>query len=148
MSVAAINSSSLPDAAATLPSAARIPVQTLDQDDFLRLLVAQLMSQDPLNPKQDTDFIAQMASFSSLEQARTMQTELARLRADQELLKANALLGRTVDVQIDDRTVATGPVSAVLIEAGKPRVVVNGASYGLNQILAIAPATPDPQPQP
>lgn len=146
MAVTAIHSSGPLSTVAAQPPLSRTPVQTLGQDDFLRLLVTQLTTQDPLNPKKDTDFIAQMASFSSLEQARTMQLDLARLRADQELLKANALLGRTVQVRLNEVTVDAGPVSAVLIEAGQPQVVVNGVSYGLDQILAIMPAVGDPEP--
>ena len=117
----------------------RIPLQTLGQDDFLRLLVAQMAAQDPLNPQKDTDFIAQMASFSSLEQAKTMQTDLAGLRSDQQLLQANALLGRTVIIQNADQTAVSGLVSAVQMEAGTPKVVVNGQAYDLRQLSAILP---------
>lgn len=117
----------------------RIPLQTLGQDDFLRLLVAQMAAQDPLNPQKDTDFIAQMASFSSLEQAKTMQTDLAGLRSDQQLLQANALLGRTVIIQNADQSAVSGLVSAVQMEAGTPKVVVNGQAYDLRQLSAILP---------
>ena len=47
----------------------RIPKQTLGQDDFLQLLVTQLTQQDPMSPKSDSEFISQMASFSSLDTA-------------------------------------------------------------------------------
>jgi flagellar basal-body rod modification protein FlgD len=118
---------------------ARIPVKTLGQDDFLKLLIAQLTTQDPLSPQKDTEFISQMASFSSLEQTRSMQADLARLRADQQVLQANSLLGRTVEVQVDEVTRTSGLVSAVLMEAGKPNVVVGDQSYDLSRVLVIAP---------
>lgn len=119
--------------------AARIPQQTLGQDDFLRLLVAQLTSQDPMSPKKDMDFIAQMATFSSLEQSKVMQADLARLRSDQQVLQANALLGRTVDLAVDKSTTTRGLVTAVQVEAGTPKLVVDGRNYDLSQVLAIAP---------
>lgn len=117
----------------------RLPTQVLGQNDFLKLLVAQMTSQDPLSPQKDTEFIAQMASFTSLEQAKMMQKDMAQMRGDQQVLQANSLLGRTVIVQADKETKVTGQVSAVQIEAGKPMVVVNGQSYDLSQVLTITP---------
>jgi flagellar basal-body rod modification protein FlgD len=127
--------------AAYQPAAERIPMKTLGQDDFLKLLVTQLTSQDPMAPKSDTEFIAQMAPFSSLEQAKTMQADIARLRADQQILQANSFLGRTVEIQVDETTRISGLVSAVTMEAGTPKLVVGEGSYDLNQVTLIAPAS-------
>src|SRR5688500_11321181 len=83
---------------ATLPSsfthAERLPVQTLGQEEFIKILVAQLTSQDPLNPQKDTEFIGQMAQFSALESTKSMQSEIQTLRA-------NSLLGHTVEVKLE-----------------------------------------------
>jgi len=118
----------------------RIPLQTLGQADFLKLLVAQLTSQDPLNPQKDTEFIAQMAQFSALEQAKSMQADIAGLRLDQEFLQANSLLGRVVELQTGQDTPISGTVSAVQVEAGTPKLVVNGQVYELSQVLSITAA--------
>jgi len=109
-----------------------MPQRTLGQQDFLKLLVAQMTQQDPLNPKADMDFIAQMAQFTSLEQSRSMQSSMA-------LLEANSLLGRTVSLEHEGQTV-TGVVSAVQIEEGTPQIVVGGQKYELKQVLGIEPA--------
>jgi flagellar basal-body rod modification protein FlgD len=130
------------DPAAAADVASRVPVRTLTQDDFLKLLVAQLTSQDPLNPREDTEFIAQMAQFSALEQSKSMQSDIARLRAEQELLQANGLLGRTVALLLDDETVTTGTVSAVDVVEGTPKLVVNGLAYELDRLLTITQAQP------
>ena len=53
---------------------------TLGKDQFLRILVTQLRNQDPMEPLQDREFIAQMAQFTSVEQLMNMSTELSLLR--------------------------------------------------------------------
>ena len=118
----------------------RLPVRTLGQDDFLKLVVAQLTTQDPLNPQKDTEFIAQMAQFSQLEQSKSMQETIARLRADSQLLQANAMLGRVVELQDAQGTLTHGLVSAIQVEAGTPMLVVNGQPHDLSEVVAIEPA--------
>ncbi len=120
-------------------AAESLPVKTLNQEDFLKLLVAQLTSQDPLNPKQDTEFIAQMAQFSALEQSKSMQQDIAQLREDQQFMQANALIGRTVDLQGADDQTKTGVIQAVESGSGTPKLVIDGQSYALSDVLGIYP---------
>ena len=108
------------------------PTQTLGQSDFLKLLVTQMTSQDPLNPQNATDFVAQLAQFSSLQSSQTMQSDLASLQA-------NNLLGRTVSVNTTSGSLITGLVSAVQMQSGTPSIVINGQSYDLSQIAAVTP---------
>ena len=51
-------------------------VASLGEDDFLKLLIAQMQNQDPLNPASNTEFVAQLAQFSTLEQLTTMNSNL------------------------------------------------------------------------
>jgi flagellar basal-body rod modification protein FlgD len=112
-----------------------LPTKSLGQQDFLNLLVAQLTNQDPLNPQTNTDFVAQMAQFSSLQQATNMQQDIAQMRAD-------SLLGQNVQLQTSSGDSVTGTVSAVNIMAGVPSLIVNGQSYQLNQVTAVVLPTP------
>ena len=59
-----------------MAAASRAVTSELDKDAFLRLLIAQLSNQDPLNPMDDREFIAQMAQFSALEQMTNMTKTL------------------------------------------------------------------------
>jgi flagellar basal-body rod modification protein FlgD len=120
---------------------ARTPVQTLGQDDFLKLLVAQMSQQDPMSPMKDAEFIAQMAQFSSLEQAKTMQQDMSSLRA-------STLLGQTVEVadEAEDSGFRTGVVTAVKVEKGVPQLIVNGNKYLLKDVQSIQQTMLNPAP--
>jgi len=107
---------------------------TLNQSDFLKLLVTQMTSQDPLNPESDTDFAAQLAQFSSLQESTTMAGDMATMQA-------SALIGATVSVSsaTNSNQETTGVVSAVDMSSGSPEVQVNGQLFALSQILTISP---------
>jgi|JI10StandDraft_1071094.scaffolds.fasta_scaffold1191648_1 flagellar basal-body rod modification protein FlgD len=120
----------------------RVPEKTMGQDDFLKLLVTQFTNQDPMSPMKDTEYIAQMAQFTSLEQTKTMSSEIAKLRADSQLTQSNSLIGRTVELQPDPSNQdirLIGTVSAVTITAGTPQIVVNNTPYDLSTVLSIRP---------
>ena len=117
-----------------------IPTQTLDQKDFLKLLVAQMTQQDPINPKSDIEMIPQMVSFSTLAQSQTMQKDIEKLRSQQSVLQANSLLGRTVEISGANGTHVIGSVSAVQMVEGTPKLTVNSQNYDLSQVLNIRPA--------
>lgn len=126
----------------------RIPTKTMDQQDFLKILVAQAKSQDPLNPNAETDFVSQMTQFSMLEQFKGVQTEMTGLRTGQDLTSANSLLGRIVEVDAGKQDRLLGLVSAVQIEAGKPKVVVGGRSFDVAKIIEVSPPVTEPAVQP
>jgi len=117
----------------------RTPKNQLGQDDFLNLLVTKMKSQDPMNPQSDEDFIAQMAQFSSLEQSKTMSSDMATLKTQQEVLTANGLIGRNVSVTDGKNQIAQGMVTSVSTGDGSPQVMINGAPYSLDSISSISP---------
>src|SRR5579871_2321366 len=84
------------------------PSQTLNQADFLKLLVTQMTSQDPLAPTSDTQMAAQMAQFSALQASQNTETDL-------QGLQANALIGQTVKVASTSGS-NTGVVSSVQMQ--------------------------------
>lgn len=94
--------------AATTTAATGVQTQ-MGKDDFLRLLTVQLQYQDPLNPMDNTQFIAQMAQFSSLEQLQNINESLQGNLTAQTTLQgafrnnlATTLVGRDVEVKTDE----------------------------------------------
>ena len=72
---------------------------TLGKDDFMKLLIAQLQNQDPTNPMQDTEFIAQMAQFSALEQSMNLSAsfeKFAEAQSQSQLIQYNSFVGESI----------------------------------------------------
>ena len=73
--------------------------QALGKDDFLKLLIAQLSAQDPMDPMSSSDFSAQLAQFSGLEQMTNVNKNLEKihqLEIDSQHTSAINLIGKTV----------------------------------------------------
>jgi len=107
----------------------------LGKDDFLKLLITQMSNQDPLSPMENTEFIAQMAQFSSLEQMTNMSQNFDRLSTMMNTTAATNTIGRAVEIDLGDTT-TTGIVEAVTREAS-PQVKVNGQLYDMERVKAV-----------
>lgn len=107
MAVSGVNSGS--DASGALTGAAGNGLSTVDFNTFLKLLVAQLKNQDPLNPLDGTQFTGQIAQFSALEQQINTNNHLTKLLEQRDygqMTLANSYLGKVVLAPGD--TVALG----------------------------------------
>jgi len=133
------------DLASTSDGSTRVPGKTLNQNDFLKLLVTQMTSQDPMNPQTDTEMAAQMAQFTSLSQTSTMSGNITSLLGSQQVSEASGLIGKSVNLlEADGQTTTSGTVSSVQINSGVPAIVVGGVSYDLSQVTSINPAQTTP----
>ena len=73
------------------------PMGSMGEQDFLQLLVAQLKNQDPLQPMDDKDFMAQLAQFSTLDQITSMNKALTAFTSNNLMSQASTFLGKEVD---------------------------------------------------
>ena len=107
---------------------------SVNKDDFLQLLVAQMKYQDPLEPTSNTEWVSQYATFSELEEMQNMAGSL-------ELSRASYYVGKTVQLSTTDAQGNTqyvqGNVDYVTYEAGKAYLSVNGNLYSLNDLLNV-----------
>src|SRR3954468_21378240 len=99
----------------------------LGKDDFLKLMVAQMKNQDPMNPADDKDNIAQMAQFSSLEQITNLANATQQLADRMSLTQNVGLLGHNVTYKGADGTTVSGLVDGLdLAQDGSAKLSVAG----------------------
>ena len=113
----------------------RTAQQSLGKDDFLKLLITQLSNQDPTSPMENTEFIAQMAQFSSLEQMTNMNETFQKMSGLLSSNQAVSTIGKTVELDLNGVT-TTGIVDAVSY-GQNPQVRVGNMFYDMKQITAV-----------
>lgn len=97
---------------------------TLGLQDFMKILLTQLTSQDPLKPMDNQQFMAQLAQFTALEQTQRLNDQLQQLTDNQAALQSVGLIGRTVDVKTADGT-KSGVVAALSLQGTVPSLTLN-----------------------
>lgn len=111
---------------------------SLGKDAFLQLLVTQMKYQDPLNPNTDTEFVAQLATFSQLEQMQN----LSQTSANSQVY---GLVGGTVTVKVQDSSggisYKTGVVDFATMNAGKAQLYIDGSYYSIDQVDTVYDGT-------
>jgi flagellar basal-body rod modification protein FlgD len=113
--------------------AAADPVKSLGQDEFLKLLVAQLRNQDPNNPLQPHEFAAQLAQFTSVEQLTQLNDELSY---QTEAVQLSALIGKTgFSAALIGKAVVAAGDQVTIAASGQTKVQVEvGAGGGIGQL--------------
>lgn len=113
----------------------------LGKDQFLQLLITQLRHQDPINPVEDKEFIAQLAQFSSLEQMQNLNSNLTDMMLAQQQLtalgQATQMIGQEVELFTRAGESLFGEVTAVQFKGGWPMIVVDGKLYDFGEVVAI-----------
>ncbi len=128
----AVNTNNVSNAGLVMPdykssTTVKTASNDMGKDAFLKLLAAQARSQDPMSPTDNTQQIAQLAQFSSLEQMQNVAAELKLLRSSTATDNAIALVGREVTYIKADGTQATGTVGKVNMTTGGPLLTVGDA---------------------
>lgn len=111
---------------------------TLGKDAFLQLLVTQMKYQDPLDPQDNSEYIAQLATFSQLEELQNMSNTV-------QLSQASSLTGETVIMKTKSSVTGelmyvTGTVDYVVIENSKAYLCINGGKYSIDDLDTVIDA--------
>lgn len=110
---------------------------SVNKNDFLKLLMAQMQNQNPLQPMEEKDFMAQMAQFSTLEQVSTMAQNIEQMSYANQVGQGVALIGHTVDYTLADGTKGQGEVASLAIEDGVIVLDVEGTSVMPGEITKV-----------
>lgn len=93
----------------------------LDFKSLLQIILQQLTYQDPLKPMDNFQFVSQLAQFSQLQQAQTLNTSITTLLSAQASLQATSILGKTVAFSTNGSTEDfVGKVTAIKFSDGQP----------------------------
>jgi len=125
--------------AASLSESTVTSNSALDKDDFLKLLVAQMQYQDPLEPTSNTEYISQFATFSELEQMQNVSSSM-------DMSRASSLVGKTVIVKVTSNSTGetsyiTGKVDYVMYENNKAYLSINDSLYSIDDLDTVVDET-------
>jgi flagellar basal-body rod modification protein FlgD len=109
----------------------------MGKDTFLKLMVAQLRNQDPMNPTDSAEFLAQTAQFTSLEKLDAVAQQTAQAVSAQMAFGASGLVGKPVSYLAEDGTETQGSVSSVRFTSTGPVLEIGDAEVPLSSIVAV-----------
>ncbi|KUM28841.1 flagellar basal body rod modification protein [Mesorhizobium loti] len=110
----------------------------VDYQSFLKLLIAEMKNQDPTKPMDSTQYVAQLATFSQVEQSVQTNSKLDQIMQSSALSQADALIGRSI-TSADGKT--TGTVASVkLASSGLIAVLQDGTEVPVGAGVSIKPA--------
>lgn len=103
----------------------------LGQDAFLKLLTTQLQNQNPLQPMDETQSIAQLAQFSSVSSISQLSDKFAAFQSNFSVMQSAGLIGKTVAAQTTDGNgnsiTVNGTVKTISVINGQPQITLVGA---------------------
>jgi flagellar basal-body rod modification protein FlgD len=132
------------DMTTTMPTGANQASQStsktaVDYQSFLKLLIAEMKNQDPTKPMDSTQYVAQLATFSQVEQSVQTNTKLDQIMQSSALSQADALIGRSI-TSADGKT--SGTVASVrLASSGLIAVLQNGTEVAVGPGVSVKGAS-------
>ncbi|MFZ5967020.1 MAG: flagellar hook capping FlgD N-terminal domain-containing protein [Bacillota bacterium] len=126
--------SSITNTTSSTTSTQRTSNSELGKDDFMNLLITELKYQDPLDPMEGTEYVTQLAQFSTLEQMYNLNTSLSSM-------EALSMTGKYITATVTDSTGTTslieGTVDSVKMKNGKATLVVNGTDVEMENVTNV-----------
>ena len=138
MEVTGVSSGGQPSGASTIPvSPVDQALMGLGKDAFLKMLIAQIRYQNPLDPVKNDDFVAQLAQFSSLEAMQNVRTAVEGQAQTESLTSAASMIGREIEILGPDATPLFGVVEQVEQTDGKVYMRVGETLVSMDQVVSV-----------
>lgn len=157
-----ISGAGLPTGSTTTPVMSN---SQMGSQEFLQLLTTEMKNQDPMQPVDDTQSVAQLAQFSALSATEELNSSFQNFQSNFGVMQAATLIGQKVTVDTPDAkgnlSTETGTVSSIAVENGKPYFTMNDLSgnpitdnngqpllFSTTEIVGIGNATSAPSTSP
>jgi len=134
----AMANSAAPTTGPTDSATTQLDPQTIGKDTFLKLLVAQLKYQNPMEPVDSSQFMAQTAQFTMVEKLQEMAAQTSALLAGEASQRAAGLLGRQVTYVDDQGATQTGVVTGTKFGSDGPVLKLGTAEISLNDVREVS----------
>src|ERR671931_2268602 len=109
----------------------------LDNQAFLKLMVAQLKYQDPMNPADGTEFMAQTAQYTMVEKLNELSKQMTESLASEKQTAAAGMIGRWVSATDTSGAAVTGTVTGVRLSAGGPVLTLGDTEVPLSAVKEV-----------
>ena len=134
MEISTVNPNPAPNAVSS-QTAADASAASVDYNAFLKLLIAQMKNQDPTKPMDSSQFVAQLASFSNVEQGIKMNQKLDSMMTSMALSQVEGIVGRTIISA--DGTIAGTVMALKVITGGAVAILEDGREVPLGAGVTI-----------
>ena len=134
----------------TTPPTAKSPDDQFGKDTFLKLLVAQLKYQNPLDPQDGAQFLAQTAQFTVVEKLTSLEKDTKAQLSANQVLAASSMIGHEVKYRDLDGESITGVVKSVKLTIDGPMLRIGDADVPFGRVEEVheVPTTPTQSPSP
>lgn len=129
----------------TSQNTARTSNNELDKSAFLKILVAQLSNQDPLNSQDNSQYISQLAQFSALEQSQNMNTLMEKMLISQKITEGSMMIGKNVTFNLDGDNYIQELVRGVITDNGNVYLKTNNGVFDIDSVIGIGDLENDEQ---
>ena len=116
------------------------PLGNVDVSSFVKLMIAELQHQDPLNPMDNTQMMQEMGQLETIDSTQKLTTTLNSVLQGQSFATAASLIGKQINGLDDNSNPVTGTVDKVTVSNGDVKVQVGDSTLSLSNISDILPA--------